>query len=585
MSEKEKENMTPQEQFEDFVEFLEEQNNKNDNIFDILGASNWEIRHSKFLAWLLNPNASHGLGSYFLEQVLSNIHENHDIKFNKIDNKKVSVKTELSNSTQEENNNFDETCNNQTPEQNDENVKGKKEKNKKQGKRRIDIFVEGENFTITIENKYGTGEHDGQLKAYKDWVNTNYNNKNYTNFFIYIDLYKPNDFDDENKTNPYLGYKYIGYNSIKDLLNPETINEILNKNEKEQDKKDKIKSIIEDYKNCISQTIDIENDEILKYIIDNERFKKLFDYVEKLKDKDLSEKEKNAKYTLLLYKRKIKHHNDEKIKGILEQIIDNNDTYSAKSHSKKDYAYVIRRNDENPLFAELGQIDYTADDNNLKICMYSGLNKYTSASLIDYIKKNSDFFSNLTKLPEKLKWTVNFGIKIKYKGTNHDFAFLQCDYKNELIQNFLRENNLLTYPDTNTTYINLENKATQTTQDICSFIKNLNDTYKENKNCSEQLNLFENFDNIYNKIKKYEPKTKKENKSQPELVIRWELDMVYNTGINFIYESKEEELKKTYINKTLDGLEVLGHDEDFCMILSDNAKKLVDNKEKYKKYL
>ena len=40
------------------------------NIFDILRVSSQEIRHSNFLAWLLNPKGSHGLGSYFLKRIL-----------------------------------------------------------------------------------------------------------------------------------------------------------------------------------------------------------------------------------------------------------------------------------------------------------------------------------------------------------------------------------------------------------------------------------------------------------------------------------------------------------------------------------
>jgi hypothetical protein len=36
------------------------------NIFDVLGIIHVEVRHSKFLAWLLDPAGSHGFGDYFL---------------------------------------------------------------------------------------------------------------------------------------------------------------------------------------------------------------------------------------------------------------------------------------------------------------------------------------------------------------------------------------------------------------------------------------------------------------------------------------------------------------------------------------
>ncbi|MCC6680633.1 MAG: PD-(D/E)XK nuclease family protein [Phycisphaeraceae bacterium] len=43
------------------------------SIFDALGIVNNEIRHSNFLAWLLDPNESHGLGGLFLKAVLMDL--------------------------------------------------------------------------------------------------------------------------------------------------------------------------------------------------------------------------------------------------------------------------------------------------------------------------------------------------------------------------------------------------------------------------------------------------------------------------------------------------------------------------------
>ncbi len=43
------------------------------NVFDALGIARAEIRHSNFLAWLLNPNESHGQGDLFLKAVLMDI--------------------------------------------------------------------------------------------------------------------------------------------------------------------------------------------------------------------------------------------------------------------------------------------------------------------------------------------------------------------------------------------------------------------------------------------------------------------------------------------------------------------------------
>ena len=43
------------------------------NIFEVLGAVRVELRHSDFLAYLLNPNQNHGLGSSFLRRLLEGV--------------------------------------------------------------------------------------------------------------------------------------------------------------------------------------------------------------------------------------------------------------------------------------------------------------------------------------------------------------------------------------------------------------------------------------------------------------------------------------------------------------------------------
>lgn len=47
---------------------LRKKENKEFNIFKILKLDKYEIRHSNFLAWLLNPKESHNLGDKFFKQ-------------------------------------------------------------------------------------------------------------------------------------------------------------------------------------------------------------------------------------------------------------------------------------------------------------------------------------------------------------------------------------------------------------------------------------------------------------------------------------------------------------------------------------
>src|SRR5437870_4902030 len=43
------------------------------NIFDALGIARWEIRHSNFLAFILDPAESHGQGQLFLKALLMDL--------------------------------------------------------------------------------------------------------------------------------------------------------------------------------------------------------------------------------------------------------------------------------------------------------------------------------------------------------------------------------------------------------------------------------------------------------------------------------------------------------------------------------
>lgn len=100
--------------------------------FDVIGIciGTQETIHSKFLAELLNPHGSHGLGSAFLEAFYE------QIELNELTPKNSSIKTEF-------------TC----PE----------------GK--MDIVISNENDTVVIENKIYALDQSDQLKRYSEWLN------------------------------------------------------------------------------------------------------------------------------------------------------------------------------------------------------------------------------------------------------------------------------------------------------------------------------------------------------------------------------------------------------------------------------
>lgn len=102
------------------------------NIFEVLGITNTEIRHSNVIAWLMNPKGKHGLGRSILASLIEH------------------------------------AGGNPPEEMSDFQVMRESEN--------IDILAisRGNHMTLTIENKVWSGEHDDQLARYRAIVERRY---------------------------------------------------------------------------------------------------------------------------------------------------------------------------------------------------------------------------------------------------------------------------------------------------------------------------------------------------------------------------------------------------------------------------
>lgn len=169
------------------------------NIFDVLNIVHAEVRHSSVIAWLLDPNGTHGLGDNFLKLFLKYF----------ISNNKSSLSNIINLFTIE----F----------LNLKNVEIRKEWN------HIDILVliedKEEKLVIAIENKIKTKEHSNQLQRYREIVEKKFTN--YTKLYIYLspDGLIPSD---EN-------WSILSYNIIADIIENllKNKNDTLNTNIKE----------------------------------------------------------------------------------------------------------------------------------------------------------------------------------------------------------------------------------------------------------------------------------------------------------------------------------------------------------------
>ena len=116
------------------------------NIFEAIGAVRQELRHSDFLAFLLNPNQPHGLGDSFAKSLLQIAILNSDIEtpISPIDLDiwtldELEVRREWQN---------------------------------------IDILLidDEHNFVVIIENKIDSGEHSQQLERYRGIIRNHFSN-------------------------------------------------------------------------------------------------------------------------------------------------------------------------------------------------------------------------------------------------------------------------------------------------------------------------------------------------------------------------------------------------------------------------
>jgi len=154
----------------------------NPNIFSILRIEKNEIRHSNFLAWLLNPKQGHNIGDRFLKWFLKDVFS--DSKITWIDEFKVdSLRFDDINIYREYYN--------------------------------IDLLLVTEKFVIVIENKVLSGEHSDQLKKYRETVDKIFPDKKH--IFIFLTLIGEEPIKSEDN-DVYVNYSYYNIASILDLI-------------------------------------------------------------------------------------------------------------------------------------------------------------------------------------------------------------------------------------------------------------------------------------------------------------------------------------------------------------------------------
>jgi len=218
---------------------------KRPNIFRILGLEHAEIRHSNFLAWLLDPKGSHKLGTQFLKLFLKGIFASdvcrwaNEFEVDRMNLGMAEIRREWEN---------------------------------------IDILVETDEFVVAIENKILSGEHSNQLARYKKKVELHFPIPDHKHAFVFLtpDGIPPEDEEDE------VSYTIYSYDKIVSNLQ-----RILNL--RSEDIRTEVSTYLKDYMKMVNQTV-LENDELndlAKSLY--ESHSEAFDFVFKYKPDRLAE--------------------------------------------------------------------------------------------------------------------------------------------------------------------------------------------------------------------------------------------------------------------------------------------------------
>ena len=231
------------------------------SILDIYGIARSETHHSKFLAWLFNPNESHNTGELALRKLLNiavrrGLEQNNQSKdFQWLKNTVLTSATHSSTSA----------SNVQVLTESYVEAQGKKG-----AKGRIDILVNnfalgGKTINIIIENKIYSNEHDEQTTTYFEGINQKLPNQK--NIFLY--LTPKSNWEMPIKNGPSCTCEHFIEVNYQDILT-EVLTSIL-----EEPISSATKIAIEDYIHCITSpsihskiyntmAVDKETNEMLK---------------------------------------------------------------------------------------------------------------------------------------------------------------------------------------------------------------------------------------------------------------------------------------------------------------------------------
>lgn len=221
------------------LETLAIQKNRGINIFEAAGMTGQEIRHSAFLAWLLQPKMPHGLGNLFLRKFCERliVYGSPD---GAIDNREI----------------IGSALNNLETMLADPDLGVATEKVVVDKESRIDILVDSPaaKTVIVIENKVFSDAHDNQLNRYQEELERHETYRKYKKVFVYL---TPNGDLPHNEDGEYdADWCIFDYRTIRDIVRE------INRTLPNRKAHARLKMLLEDYIELMENNILLENKEL-----------------------------------------------------------------------------------------------------------------------------------------------------------------------------------------------------------------------------------------------------------------------------------------------------------------------------------
>ncbi len=286
------------------------------------------------------------------------------------------------------------------------------EENPKNGKRPVDILVLAEDrkskkkFVLSIENKYGSSEHGGQCVDYIKSIKKKYIRDKGCYYFVYLDIKEPPDF--EKNKDRYDEYKFLCYEDVMKWLEEQL------KTLPESATRLYLEKYVELLKPRYADELDADLSAICSKV-PVEDIEKINGIIGSAYDA-LSADEQIFVDVVKQYREKNKEKADDKVKGILDIIINSKkkslcqikSDYGRTSKSAENIKYAYTLELKNKFFKEDGCALKTVDfpyEGKLKVKMVVGLKPSYTKVLLSYIYKTSDFLDKIRNLQEN-GWTI-----------------------------------------------------------------------------------------------------------------------------------------------------------------------------------